>query len=79
MAWLADSPPLATACVPEGMTTNIAADAPISVPNIPESGKGSSMTWLATWTENLIGDYKYVFFRLAAFAEKYVVQVRKVT
>ena len=37
------------------------------------------MTWLATWTENLIGDYKYVFFRLAAFAEKYVVQVRKVT
>ena len=27
------------------------------------------MTWFATWTENLIGNYKYVFFKFGESRE----------
>lgn len=50
---------------PEDITINIAADATIPVPNIPGKWKevihDNTVTWLATWTENINGNHKYVF------------------
>ena len=60
---LADLPQLRV--YPEDITVNIAADAPIPVPNIPGKWKeiihDNTVTWLATWTENINGNHKYVF------------------
>lgn len=50
---------------PEDITVNIGADAPTPVPNIPGKWKevihDNTVTWLATWTENINGNHKYVF------------------
>ncbi|CDZ98276.1 topoisomerase i [Phaffia rhodozyma] len=50
---------------PEDITLNMSKDAPIPVPNIPGQWKkvinDPSVTWLATWTENVNGQTKYVF------------------
>ena len=50
---------------PEDITINIGADAPTPVPNIPGKWKeiihDNTVTWLATWTENINGNHKYVF------------------
>ncbi|KAH9991825.1 hypothetical protein BJV77DRAFT_1006047 [Russula vinacea] len=50
---------------PEDITINIGAEAPIPVPNIPGKWKeiihDNTVTWLATWTENINGNHKYVF------------------
>ncbi|KAI0267121.1 hypothetical protein BC834DRAFT_872641 [Gloeopeniophorella convolvens] len=50
---------------PEDITINIGADAPVPVPNIPGKWKeiihDNTVTWLATWTENINGNHKYVF------------------
>ncbi|KAF8265535.1 hypothetical protein EI94DRAFT_1779278 [Lactarius quietus] len=50
---------------PEDITINIAADAPLPVPNTPGKWKevihDNTVTWLATWTENINGNHKYVF------------------
>ncbi|KAG8729099.1 DNA topoisomerase 1 [Ceratobasidium sp. 423] len=50
---------------PEDITINIGQNAPIPVPNIP--GKwgavhhDQTVTWLASWKENINGNFKYVF------------------
>lgn len=50
---------------PEDVTINIGQNAPIPVPNIP--GKWAkvqhdqTVTWLASWKENINGNFKYVF------------------
>ncbi|KAI0301022.1 hypothetical protein B0F90DRAFT_1844311 [Multifurca ochricompacta] len=50
---------------PEDITINIGADARIPVPNIPGKWRevihDNTVTWLATWTENINGSHKYVF------------------
>lgn len=50
---------------PEDITINIGKDAPIPVPNMPGTWKAvqhdNTVTWLATWTENINGNHKYVF------------------
>jgi len=50
---------------PEDITINIGADSPIPIPNIPGKWKevihDNTVTWLATWTENINGNHKYVF------------------
>ena len=50
---------------PEDITINIGADAPVPIPNIPGKWKevihDNTVTWLATWTENINGNHKYVF------------------
>ncbi|KAF8210316.1 hypothetical protein K438DRAFT_1916761 [Mycena galopus ATCC 62051] len=50
---------------PEDITLNIGKDAPIPVPNMPGKWKSiihdNTVTWLATWTENVNGNHKYVF------------------
>ncbi|KAI9437647.1 DNA topoisomerase I [Lactarius indigo] len=50
---------------PEDITINIGPDAPIPIPNIPGKWKevihDNTVTWLATWTENINGNHKYVF------------------
>ncbi|KAI0047749.1 hypothetical protein FA95DRAFT_1492111 [Auriscalpium vulgare] len=50
---------------PEDITINIGANAPIPVPNVPGKWKeiihDNTVTWLATWTENVNGNHKYVF------------------
>jgi len=60
---LADLPQLRV--YPEDITINIGADAPIPVPNTPGKWKevihDNTVTWLATWTENINGSHKYVF------------------
>ncbi|KAJ4002080.1 DNA topoisomerase I [Lentinula boryana] len=50
---------------PEDITLNIGKDAPIPVPNMPGKWKfiqnDNTVTWLATWTENINQSHKYVF------------------
>ncbi|CAE6468088.1 unnamed protein product [Rhizoctonia solani] len=50
---------------PEDITINIGQNAPIPVPNIPGKwGKiqhDQTVTWLASWKENVNGNFKYVF------------------
>lgn len=50
---------------PEDITLNIGKDAPVPVPNVPGKWKAiqhdNTVTWLATWTENINGSHKYVF------------------
>ncbi|KAG7098592.1 hypothetical protein E1B28_000519 [Marasmius oreades] len=50
---------------PEDITLNIGKDAPIPIPNMPGKWKAvqhdNTVTWLATWTENVNGNHKYVF------------------
>jgi DNA topoisomerase-1 len=50
---------------PEDITINIGKDAQIPVPNMPGTWKAiqhdNTVTWLATWTENVNGNHKYVF------------------
>ncbi|KAJ7742604.1 hypothetical protein B0H16DRAFT_1728139 [Mycena metata] len=50
---------------PEDVTINIGGNAPIPVPNVPGKWKevihDNTVTWLATWTENVNGNHKYVF------------------
>ncbi|TFK21974.1 topoisomerase I [Coprinopsis marcescibilis] len=50
---------------PEDITINIGSTAPIPVPNMPGKWKSvihdKTVTWLATWTENINGNHKYVF------------------
>ncbi|KAK7057153.1 DNA topoisomerase I [Favolaschia claudopus] len=50
---------------PEDITINIGKEAPVPVPNMPGKWKevihDNTVTWLATWTENVNGNHKYVF------------------
>jgi len=50
---------------PEDITLNIGKDAPVPVPNMPGKWKAvqhdNTVTWLATWTENINQSHKYVF------------------
>ena len=50
---------------PEDITINIGQYAPIPVPNVPGNWKkvinDNTVTWLATWTENINQNHKYVF------------------
>ncbi|TFK54480.1 hypothetical protein OE88DRAFT_1806192 [Heliocybe sulcata] len=50
---------------PEDITINIAEGATIPEPNMPGKWKAvihdKTVTWLACWTENVNGNYKYVF------------------
>ncbi|KAF7361856.1 DNA topoisomerase I [Mycena venus] len=50
---------------PEDITINIGKDAPIPIPNMPGKWKevihDNTVTWLATWTENVNNNHKYVF------------------
>ncbi|CAK5265750.1 unnamed protein product [Mycena citricolor] len=50
---------------PEDITINIGQDAPVPIPNMQGKWKGvihdNTVTWLATWTENINGNHKYVF------------------
>lgn len=50
---------------PEDITVNIGKTAPVPVPNMPGKWKkvihDNTVTWLATWTENINGNHKYVF------------------
>ncbi|KAF6762991.1 topoisomerase I [Ephemerocybe angulata] len=50
---------------PEDITINIGKDAPVPVPNMPGKWKSvihdNTVTWLATWTENINQNHKYVF------------------
>ncbi|CAA7261616.1 unnamed protein product [Cyclocybe aegerita] len=50
---------------PEDITINLGTSAPIPVPNMPGEWKAvthdKTVTWLATWTENINGNHKYVF------------------
>lgn len=50
---------------PEDITLNLSKDAPVPVPNIPGQWKGvqhdNTVTWLATWKENVNNQIKYVF------------------
>ncbi|TEB37652.1 topoisomerase I [Coprinellus micaceus] len=50
---------------PEDITINIGKDAPIPKPNMPGKWKkvihDNTVTWLATWTENVNHNHKYVF------------------
>ncbi|KAJ7703153.1 DNA topoisomerase I [Mycena rosella] len=50
---------------PEDITINIGKGAPIPVPNMPGKWKDvthdNTVTWLATWTENVNSSHKYVF------------------
>ncbi|KIK67381.1 hypothetical protein GYMLUDRAFT_37488 [Collybiopsis luxurians FD-317 M1] len=50
---------------PEDITLNIGKEAPIPVPNMPGKWKAiqhdNTVTWLATWTENINQSHKYVF------------------
>ncbi|KAJ7218027.1 DNA topoisomerase I [Mycena pura] len=50
---------------PEDIALNIGEGAPIPVPNMPGKWKeiihDNTVTWLATWTENVNNNHKYVF------------------
>ncbi|KAL7415462.1 hypothetical protein BDY24DRAFT_383028 [Mrakia frigida] len=50
---------------PEDITINIGGDSPVPVPNIPGKWKDvvheNTVTWLATWKENVNDNIKYVF------------------
>jgi DNA topoisomerase-1 len=50
---------------PEDITLNIGEGATIPVPDMPGDWKAiqhdQTVTWLATWTENVNGNHKYVF------------------
>ncbi|KAI0730252.1 DNA topoisomerase I [Fomitopsis betulina] len=50
---------------PEDVTINISDGVPIPKPNVPGKWKDvqhdNTVTWLATWTENVNGNHKYVF------------------
>ncbi|KAK7692375.1 hypothetical protein QCA50_004000 [Cerrena zonata] len=50
---------------PEDVTINIGEGVPIPKPNVPGKWKkvihDQTVTWLATWTENVNGNHKYVF------------------
>ncbi|KAJ7496636.1 hypothetical protein FB451DRAFT_1119524 [Mycena latifolia] len=50
---------------PEDITINVGKDAPVPVPNMPGKWKevihDNTVTWLATWTENVNGTHKYVY------------------
>ncbi|KZT71806.1 hypothetical protein DAEQUDRAFT_706582 [Daedalea quercina L-15889] len=50
---------------PEDVTINIGEGVPIPKPNVPGKWKDvqhdNTVTWLATWTENVNGNHKYVF------------------
>ncbi|KAJ3775054.1 DNA topoisomerase I [Lentinula raphanica] len=50
---------------PEDITLNIGKEAPIPIPNMPGKWKSiqhdNTVTWLATWTENINQSHKYVF------------------
>ncbi|KZT29005.1 hypothetical protein NEOLEDRAFT_1128512 [Neolentinus lepideus HHB14362 ss-1] len=50
---------------PEDITINIGEGVPIPEPNMPGKWKtiihDKTVTWLACWTENINGNYKYVF------------------
>ena len=50
---------------PEDITLNIEEGALIPVPGMPGKWKAiqhdQTVTWLATWTENVNGNHKYVF------------------
>ncbi|KAJ7346667.1 DNA topoisomerase I [Mycena albidolilacea] len=50
---------------PEDITINIGKNAPVPVPNMPGNWKevihDNTVTWLATWTENVNSNHKYVF------------------
>ncbi|KAJ3515245.1 hypothetical protein NLJ89_g1884 [Agrocybe chaxingu] len=50
---------------PEDITINLGTSALIPVPNMPGEWKAvthdKTVTWLATWTENINGNHKYVF------------------
>jgi len=63
LTWFADPPQLRV--YPEDIIVNIGEDAPVPVPNCPGKWKevihDNTVTWLATWTENINGNHKYVF------------------
>ncbi|KAJ7579162.1 hypothetical protein C8J56DRAFT_964969 [Mycena floridula] len=50
---------------PEDITLNIGEGASVPIPNMPGKWKSiqhdNTVTWLATWTENINGSHKYVF------------------
>ncbi|KAJ7023479.1 hypothetical protein C8F04DRAFT_1134472 [Mycena alexandri] len=50
---------------PKDVTINIGKDAPIPVPNVPGTWKeiihDNTVAWLATWTENVNSNHRYVF------------------
>lgn len=50
---------------PEDITINIGEGVPTPKPNVPGTWKevlhDNTVTWLATWTENVNGNHKYVF------------------
>ncbi|KZV62587.1 hypothetical protein PENSPDRAFT_591194 [Peniophora sp. CONT] len=50
---------------PEDVTINIGSEAPVPVPNVGGNWKevihDNTVTWLATWVENVNGNHKYVF------------------
>jgi DNA topoisomerase-1 len=58
--------------LPEDVTINLSADAPIPEPNIPGHKWGNvihdqSVIWLATWKEEITGKNKYIFTSLDSF------------
>ena len=50
---------------PEDITINIGANSSVPVPNVPGKWKSvihdNTVTWLATWVENINQNHKYVF------------------
>ncbi|KAF7288698.1 DNA topoisomerase I [Mycena chlorophos] len=56
---------LKTRLRPEDITINIGEGVPVPVPNVPGKWKDvihdNTVTWLATWTENVNGNHKYVY------------------
>lgn len=55
---------------PEDITLNLSKDAPIPVPNMPGQWRkvqhDNTVTWLATWKENVNNQIKYVFLSAAS-------------
>lgn len=50
---------------PEDITINLGKEATVPIPNVPGKWKSvihdNTVTWLATWTENINQNHKYVF------------------
>jgi len=55
---------------PEDITLNLSKDAPVPIPNIPGKWRAvqhdNTVTWLATWKENVNKQIKYVFLSAAS-------------
>ncbi|KAJ6487901.1 DNA topoisomerase I-like protein [Mycena sanguinolenta] len=53
---------------PEDITLNLSEGAPVPVPNVPGEWKAvihdKTLSWLASWTENVNGNHKFVFLGL---------------